>query len=341
MEKLFNNKEWLYNEYIILGKSPYIISKEQNVDRAAITYWLKKYQIPIRNSKEAMSLWSNRKPLSLTQDAKDFIDGELLGDMHVAYTSKYTARIGYTSKYKEYLIWLSKYLKQFGIEQSGKIRKTIQPIETSFGGTIFSYISKSYDELLEFRNRWYINNKKIVPQEIELAPLVCRQWYIGDGNLLKNKKLIVNGYSICLATCGFEEYEIFMLIRKLQELGIKASFIKTKRIYITTSSVLDFLNYIGPCPIDCYAYKWRAIRDMTIKEEIYYEYIGYEENKEEYKIEIGDNVTYKNSLYGSLVGVVTKIHKRYKIAYIIINNKEIKIYTNLLYTVKTGLFDGL
>ena len=51
--KPYWNKEWLVNQYIVLGKSASEIAKEQGCKTNNILYFLKKLKIPIRNTSEA------------------------------------------------------------------------------------------------------------------------------------------------------------------------------------------------------------------------------------------------------------------------------------------------
>lgn len=41
------------------------------------------------------------------------------------------------------------------------------------------------------------------------------------------------------------------------DLGFDCHRTKKNNIYISTKSLNDFLDYIGPCPIICYQYKWK------------------------------------------------------------------------------------
>jgi len=92
---------------------------------------------------------------------------------------------------------------------------------------------------------------KIVPRDIELTPLTCRQWYIGDGSLNNNAS------SITLATCGFLKNDVLFLSDKLNMMGFKNTIQPCSNcIHISKYSTKDFLNYIGKCPIDCYQHKW-------------------------------------------------------------------------------------
>lgn len=59
-ESLYKNKDWLYNQYIILKKSLTQIGRECGVSKYPIGYWLKKHNIPVRDPKTARGLISRK-----------------------------------------------------------------------------------------------------------------------------------------------------------------------------------------------------------------------------------------------------------------------------------------
>ncbi|GAJ16965.1 unnamed protein product, partial [marine sediment metagenome] len=40
--------------------------------------------------------------------------------------------------------------------------------------------------------------------------------------------------------------------------GFQCTRESDNKIHISTKSTKDFLNYIGPCPVKCYEYKWKV-----------------------------------------------------------------------------------
>jgi len=173
----------------------------------------------------------------------------LLGDGCIALISSYSARFSYGSKYFEYCEYVSNTLESFGIKQSGKISK-----HTNDWGTYYQYKTKSYPELKNIYNKFYPNGKKIIPENLKLTSLTCRQWYIGDGSLKHPKD---SKPAIVLSTDCFSIFDVNYLVKYLSILKIKATRQKNNRIRIWACSVKDFLGYIGNCPINCYQYKWK------------------------------------------------------------------------------------
>ena len=180
---------------------------------------------------------------NLSFKAVEWIDGELLGDGCVYSRSTHSANFVYKSKHLEYIEYVSKTLSSFGILQTGKINKMR-------GVNAYAYTSLYYPELLPIRMHWYPEGKKVVPRDIKLTPLTCRQWYIGDGCLRKTGCII-------LATYGFLVEDVKFLVNQLQELGFLAiRQPSTNVIRIANCSTKDFLRYVGASPVECYKYKW-------------------------------------------------------------------------------------
>jgi len=195
---------------------------------------------------------SRRNNCNLSIEATHWIDGEMLGDGHIHKVSSRSAIFVYCSKYLEYIEYVRDTLKSFGIEQAGKINKQYYE---KYNCCTYHYASRAYPELLSIQKRWYPEGKKIVPKGIVLTPLVCRQWYIGDGSLAYKEK----NYSLLLCTCAFPEPDVMWLIKQLREIGFWAIWRKRNMISIVNKSnkkFNNFLEYIGKCPVECYKYKW-------------------------------------------------------------------------------------
>ena len=147
-------------------------------------------------------------------------------------------------------------IKFFGIN-NGKIYKYKRTIRTYQ----YKYTSLFNKDLLHLRNKWYPNGKKIVPKDIKLTPLTCRQWYIGDGSLICQGK---RNPHIKIWTDGFSIIDIDLLLAKLTNLGFKVTkqihHKNQYNIYLSSYSTKNFLNYIGKCPVKCYEYKWAYVK---------------------------------------------------------------------------------
>ena len=96
---------------------------------------------------------------NLSQEAIEWINGELLGDGCLFAESIYSARVCYTSKYEEYINYVSNILKSFGIEQSGERRK-YHHTDRDMDCYYYNYQSRAYTELYPIYKQWYPERKK-------------------------------------------------------------------------------------------------------------------------------------------------------------------------------------
>lgn len=264
-KKAYKNREWLEYQYVTLKKSENEIGAELGI--STVHYWLVKLGIPRRSIVEARRLQSNH--VILTKQLLEFLDGMLLGDGHLTYQKGWSSSYQHASKPKSYLKWASATLARYGIKQCGRINKHSEWFRSRASGkwyfaTYYSYRSPRYVELSELQSRWYRpateeerktgrKSFKIVPLDLKLTPLVCRQWYISDGSLGLDSK---DG-NILLNCESFEVSETNFLVMQLNKLGFIAKRRKDNGIWCSSSSTKAFLKYIGPCPVKCYQYKWK------------------------------------------------------------------------------------
>jgi len=246
-----NNRDWLYNKYWNEKLTMEEIGKLCNCSKQCIWRRLKRFNIQVRSSPEARINHCN-----LSEEAINWINGELLGDGNLNSQNHPSTRFGYASKYREYAQYVLDTLKSFGIK-GGKIREQ-HITDRNMDCYVYKYNSLSYIELSSIRKRWYPEGKKIVPKDLKLTPLTCRQWYIGDGSLYHNEDQRPDLY---LATCGFLVKDVEWLMEQLIKLGFKATRRPSNNtIHVSTHSTKQFLDYIGNSPVKCYQYKFDYIK---------------------------------------------------------------------------------
>ena len=203
----------------------------------------KKFNISVRTFFDS----SNRNIINdveVLDRHKQIINGIMLGDGHLARRS-ITATIKYTCKHKLIIMDLANQLP---------FKSRIHERHKS-NSTHYNLATLSYKQLIDFHNKWYKDKIKIVPTNIDLTPLTCYWWFVGDGTSGNN--------CLKLYTNAFTYNEVNMLVNKLNELGIACYTItmnnKNKKqpvIYVPMKGVADFLQYIGPCKHKDYDYKW-------------------------------------------------------------------------------------
>ena len=165
----------------------------------------------------------------------------------VKYGNGYkNAKISCGFKHKEFAVYINDFL-----DLGGNVHKKIHVSDRYKTGQCvqFGLMSKNNILFTNERQRWYPNGKKIIPEDFRFSPVSMNIVYLSDGHLDK--------YHIILSTQSFDRESIErLLIEKLREIKIECWITKNNEIYIASKSVADFLNYIGPCPVECYRYKW-------------------------------------------------------------------------------------
>lgn len=202
-----------------------------------------------------------RNHIVLTNEIKQYLDGELLGDGCMYARSQGNPYFKYSSKHYEYAYWLTYIFHRNGIQTSNVKKRFIKLKNKDKLYLSHSFYTKRYVEFQGVRKRWYPNGKKIVPQDIILTPIVLRQWYIGDGYLQNHR-------SITLFTDCFSVSNLNLLVANLERIGIKANIQMDRWIYLGARNCEKFFEYIGKCPeeiIGVYGYKWLYSQNPVYK----------------------------------------------------------------------------
>jgi hypothetical protein len=204
-------------------------------------------------------LRKNYYTLANDQEFFQIINGELLGDGCVTKDKRGYCSFNYCTSNKEHIKELHSYIAKKTNSQS-RIYQNKQKSRL-YDGRIFkeNVINQfiiNHAVFRDFYSRWYYAGKKVVPNDIELTPLVTRHWYIGDGSIST-----VGSPVITLYTNSFSEDEVNLLVNKLIDVGIRAKrnfALKSKKQYsirISGINVFVCLEYIG-APAVGYEYKW-------------------------------------------------------------------------------------
>jgi hypothetical protein len=185
----------------------------------------------------------------------EYLDGLVISDGSL--TCKATSP---TACYRQSCVNLD-WLKYIGVEFNGREIKTIFSIDGRKKRISHVLRTPVYEEFFSQYSRWYINDKKIVPRDLNfLSKTFLINWVYGDGTL-------VNNSTLRLCTDDFTEKEVDWLIFYLN----KNLDLRFKKVYMGMSKkgnpkfrpalclrdgLLDFYKYIGN-PISCFNYKWR------------------------------------------------------------------------------------
>jgi hypothetical protein len=190
----------------------------------------------------------------INDHVNEIIIGSLLSDGSIGHTNNgknyFWTHTSINESYINYImddsqINLHKFLnpEKMFISKNKKVYKS----KKSF--TIKTMASVTFTK---FYNKWYPNGKKIVPMDIILTPTILLHWYIGDGSISSS-----NGITLC--TDSFDIDSIDFLLHQLSNLNLcpMLNYLEN-RIIIPNRRVVEFLNYIGNCPVDEFKYKWKT-----------------------------------------------------------------------------------
>lgn len=261
--KIILDSNELYQKYKIEHLSQAKLAKYFHCSVDTIVRNLKDYNIESNTNSDYVA-----PPIVLTPIQKEVLYGALLGDGSLAkYKDSVNTCLSYGSKSRQHVEFVMRYFKQY-VAPSGICCHSVFDTRTNktYAGFYFRTINNSTFE--QEREHWYVNGKKVIPADLELTPLVCLIWYIGDGTLCHSGR----SESIRLATNCFSksEQEQILIPQLLQfdahllKKGVGKDGKMQYCITIPRHKVCDFLNYIGPCPFDDYSYKW-ATREYINK----------------------------------------------------------------------------
>lgn len=205
-------------------------------------------------------------PTELTDIQIQVLQGGLLGDSYLYhYKNQINSglAIGHTSFDEEYVKYKFDLYKDF-CKSNIKYQSYFDK-RTNKTYSKFCFRTQVSEVFTDFRNKWYPNGVKIVPQDIKLTPIVCAIWFCDDGSVVKCGKN-KNRLRLQIATDGFQKEEVDFLATNLSE--ILGSTFKVSRkinhyyIYASHETTVKFIKYIEPVFPSCMkrkSEKWEGL----------------------------------------------------------------------------------
>lgn len=184
---------------------------------------------------------------SLTKFERSIIIGSVLGDGYMRIIpgcSNAFLEINHSIKAKEYVDYKYKSLKRI-CESIPKARTT------NDGRVAYRFFTKQHKELTDIYNQFYKNNRKIIPKDLILDPVILSVWYMDDGSKCRDHDIYLN-------TQQFSINDQNILLSKLRLIGIDARLNKDKkyfRIRILKPSIKKFMEIISPYVSESMQYK--------------------------------------------------------------------------------------
>lgn len=184
---------------------------------------------------------------SLTQFERSIIIGSLLGDGYIRIIpGRLNAflEINHSIKARDYVDYKYTSLQRL-CESAPKQR------ESNEDRVAYRFFTKQHPELTELYHQFYKDNKKIIPKDLMLDPVILAIWYMDDGSKCRNHDIYLN-------TQQFSMNDQNILLHQLRDLGIHARLNKDKQYYrirILKESIQKFMEIIFPYIIESMQYK--------------------------------------------------------------------------------------
>jgi hypothetical protein len=146
---------------------------------------------------------SNQIPEILSEEQQQILNGLMLGDGSIVFPHKKRSghpRLSITRQIqdKDYLFWQYEIFKNFYGTPPKYNKFYHNKVDKYYEN--FACRTKTGQVFTDYYNKWYLNKKKIVPQDLELTPLTILIWFLDDGCVVKSSE---NGLTIKFSTDGF------------------------------------------------------------------------------------------------------------------------------------------
>lgn len=214
--------------------------------------------------------------VTISKEAKDFIDGLLLGDgsmvdgrLYGGRSSQFTISQRMIDR-KEFVMWVSAVLSKHGFQcnistnQSKNIHYGVRVIKSKAQTKLQT---SAYIELNAFSDRWYRifdhpqlisknyrRRLKVIPVDVNFSnPVVWANWIMTDGT--KSIGPRGSGY-LKLCSCGFSDEDRQRVIEALKHLSIDAKSNKDRTIRLTSLGTRIMLDWTKPYSHFNFDYKW-------------------------------------------------------------------------------------
>lgn len=153
---------------------------------------------------------------SLSEIQQQLILGCVLGDGYLRKKTNAHLQITHSIKQKEYVDWKYSLLKNIVITPP-------KAYQGNAGRIGYRFFTRSIPELTVFYDLFYINGKKIIPDNLKLSPLSLAVWYMDDGS--KSRK---SSYFNCQQ---FDSRSQSNLMKCLANFGIESRLNKDKKYF--------------------------------------------------------------------------------------------------------------
>lgn len=247
------------------------LNRRQTAEKLAcsgdlVAYRIKKMGLRPKSMSDCVES-GRKRSAPMSQELVNIMNGELLGDGGlIVYKRQGSFRESVGFDKKEWAAYLIDIIKDNNIPIIGDKLYLRKPCGKSRKHT-WSFGTLNTIELGDLHNIWYTPNKsfspgkpagfdnrkfiKVVPSCLILTPISLLHWYVGDGSPSNTGNCIIH-------TQGFTWEQVeFLRFRLKQDLNVLTAHYQNNTISIPRREYEKMLEIIGPCPVECYEYKWK------------------------------------------------------------------------------------
>jgi len=205
--------------------------------------------------------------VKLNNRQKDIIIGTLMGDASILLADDCkNGQYKMKMKTKPYLMWLEKQFPEsvIGIGTTFFAESAEESYENSdslpYGGKVnkenysdlYQLCSKRHPFFTKLRKKWYIDDEKKFPNNLELTPTRLKHWYVTDGSVRDRSK---NTYRVTLHSVN-EEHRPEYIEQLFDGIGLECSYDGYGNFRLSHESSRMFFDVIGKEPLPGFSYKW-------------------------------------------------------------------------------------
>ncbi len=247
------NKKWTSDdcENLCDNYSYYLKNKDEAVNDFSRTW----RSIEAKAQEIGIAVFKTKCCSFILSQLRSYIDGLMLSDGNIVVRNNSAGYYRQNCHYKEWLVDISNKLSLYDIEVLVDNKPTLKSSVYKgrvIKGSVYNLRTHNYSEFVDMWKRWYSNNFKIIPRDIDLTPECVSNWYLGDGCTSRGSGLL------SLSTKGFIEEDVDFICDKLNNI-LDISFHIDKSNCVMTYKLRNrkiFLNYIKDYIPSCYSYKF-------------------------------------------------------------------------------------
>jgi hypothetical protein len=191
-----------------------------------------------------LALRNYKASLTMTDRQKQILTGMLLGDAHLErQRGAVSARIKieHSMAQSAYVDWKFNEWREW-VRTPPKVRRKrnrLGTVSLNIGFTTLSHLA-----LEEFRTRFYVNRRKVVPPDLELTPMSMAVWFMDDGS---RKSSQCRGLYLNTQSFTASEVELLQTVIR-RDVGVETSVRQQRdglQIYVPSPSATKMGSFIS------------------------------------------------------------------------------------------------